>query len=270
MANEDTSSNKHTSGNNNLKVPPIKIVLGSHQSNNAVVNIASCSEEEQSEAGDTDSQSFTVDRRPEHKKFSHRNNSNNSNAGDTNQIETIERHTRRHNRFSGIIDDTGEGGPSSGGRASSSSDRSASSTPSSESESIASNSTIISDHNLSQQQQTRSNRLGIKDDGSSTSTSTSGSGRQEQRTFRSKGQHSRTSFVNERAPSNSISGKKSQEASSEQNSETSNTKEHAPNSNQRITRSSQRAAQQVKVDGVANESNGADEVNDNQDKSKFS
>lgn len=281
MANEEPSaSNKYTPSNNNLKVPPIKIVLSSHQSNNAVVNMANSSEEDPSGASDRDFQgaSTGADHRAEHKKFSQRNNSN-QNASDNNQ-GSADRSSRRYNRLSGLTSDNNgsEVGISSGGRASSSSDRSTSSTPSSESESIASNSTIISEPNSHQQQQqyqqqARTNRISFRDDASSTSssTTTSNTSKQELRSSRPKS-ISRAFIPNERVINPIAAGKKFQnDPSAEQGSETPNSREHTHNSNQRITRSSQRAAQQVKVESNSAEFAANDETNmsENQDKSKY-
>lgn len=149
------------------------------------------------------------------------------------------------------------------------SDRSSSTSPSSDSESLDSNHTIISEN-----QQERNNRSDQKDD------ATQGKFDKVSRGHTAKGNNAgegcssidqKVSYATPNATTNVSGGKRPhQDQSSDASFDSAaTTREPTSSSNQRITRSSQRAAQQNKSDNNSNETNGDDTnlVDNNQDKS---
>lgn len=246
MASEE--SNKFSS---NLKVPPLKIVLSSHQ-NNAVVNTSNTEEDHFKSSENEDDSNDHL----EHKKILRRNSQDIS--------EACERNLKKGSRGSSDRNESESGQPSSrtaefstSSSSSSSSDRSSTATPSSESESMASNSTIISE----QHQVKGSKTADLKDDAST--------GRQDRSKFGVKVTSNDRQSTNNAA----LTAKKAHEVNIEQCNDSTTTKEQILNANQRITRSSQRAAQQSKTETsneTSNETAGDEPVvSENQDKGKL-
>lgn len=241
MANEESS--KFSS---NPKVPPLKIVFSSHH-NNAVISSLN---EDSTKFDEIDDNSND---QPEPREPNRRNS-----------LEINEVNQRQHKKSSKIsverggsdsVQNSSKTNVSSSSNSStttttSTPDRSDSTTPSSESESLAStiileNPSVKGAKNDNNDQETLVHKLSSK--------------------FGFKVSSSEKISHNETAD---ISGKKSQDNIVEQSSECSSavTKEQILNANQRITRSSQRAAQQSKTENQG-ELNGEDSiVSENQDK----
>lgn len=283
MANEESS--KFSS--QNLKVPPLKIVLSSHQQNNSVVNAVADVEGDELKFKSFDSSApmfaSTDDRAniqcnldkeggPIVLKFetvttsptsgaAADNNSDDSKNQKKSTRSLSERNESESELQSGVnmtSTSFSSASSSSSGSASSNSDRSSTTTPSSESESIASNSTIISDHAQQPPTQTPA-KTSNKDD--------IGNSKQDKNL---KSNLKVANLITDK-PIVSNNSRKTQDSNAEQSSETNsnnNSKEQQTlNANQRITRSSQRAAQQNKSDNLS-DSNVNDEpmVSENQDK----
>lgn len=234
MANEDSAK-----ASTNLKVPPLKIVLSSHQ-NNAVVNKCSQGDEEHP-------------RSIEHKidsSIEHYSTKDSNRRGSLESKEVSDRQSNKRAQKAASSTSRGESSvnkftdlSNSSSSSSSSLDRSTSTSPSSESESLASNSTIISEIPLAKPKTDRdeTNTLSKPD--------------------------RPTRYIGR-----SSTGDRSAANLKDHSSETSTpsgSRDHTLNANQRITRSSQRAAQQVRFEN-AHDQNG-DETNliENQDKGKY-
>lgn len=240
MANEESS--KFSS---NPKVPPLKIVFNSHH-NNAVISSLN---EDSAKFCEKDDNSND---QPELEEVVRRNSLE---INDSNQ-----KHNRKSSKLSIERNESNSGHTSNKAAAFSSSssstttttstpDRSNSTTPSSESESLAS--TIILDNQ---------NVKSAKNENSDHETVVS----------KQVPKCGFKVFSSEKISTNEpdTSGKKSQDNTVEQSNDSSNvsTKEQILNANQRITRSSQRAAQQIRTENQG-ELNGDDSiVSESQDK----
>lgn len=242
MANEE--SNKFPSS---PKVPPLKIVLSQHQSN-AVVNLGSIGNDDQYKSLDKDNDS---DDNRDQEKLARRDSLDD------------DKYQKKSSKSSTELIET-ESGPassdplvfsSSSSSSSTSSERQSSTTPSSESESLASNSTIISENQ----------QVKIKAEPKDDTTSIS----KQDKVAKCGVKFSTAERV---VISTGPSGKKLHETSSELTSDSnvsSNSKEQTLNANQRITRSSQRAAQQSKTDNSGEQSIDETNITENLDKSKY-
>lgn len=221
------------SSSSNLKVPPLKIVLSSHQNNSAIIDTSN-QDDDQTDAREKIERDYIVE-----------------SDGDTGDKQLSRKNTRvtPESKDSSDLGHSSSKGTNHSSSSSSSfgSDRSTSTSPSSESESLDSNLTIISDNHQSkskpdpkeetlQNKNERISRHGVR--GSST------------------------------ANTSATVAKRAQDSNAEHTGDatTTSSKEHTLNANQRITRSSQRAAQQNKSEN-ASETNGDDSnVPENQDR----
>lgn len=225
--------------NSNLKVPPIKIVLSSNQ-NSAVVNI--CNQQSGNEQSDSDAKTDisgnTSSRDVASVDGAKESGTKAQRKASRTPPEDAEAESNRYDEFFGSSS------------TSSASDRSESTSPTSDSESVASNSTIISDH------------LQVK---AKTENEASVTKREKESRVESKNNPTTDSKP-------SSSSKRSHENSAESNqNETapSGPREQVTNANQRITRSSQRAAQQNRAEN-SNDLNAEDQnMSENQDKRKY-
>lgn len=226
--------------NSNLKVPPIKIVLSSNQ-NSAVVNI--CNQQQANDQSDSDGKTDT---------------SGHASSRDVASVESKESGAKTLRKASRTSPDDAESESNrfnefyDSSSASTTSERSVSTSPTSDSESVASNSTIISDnHQVKVKGENEGEASVVK----------------REKESRVEGKSNPTT---ESKPSSSI--KRSHESSAESNqNETAaaSHREQITNANQRITRSSQRAAQQNRVDN-SNDLNAEDQnMSENQDKRKY-
>lgn len=240
MGNEaNVKTGKST--NSNLKVPPIKIVLSSNQ-NSAVVNI--CNQQQNNDQSDSDTKTdvsgHTSSREVSSVDTSKDSATKTPRKASRTSPDDVESESNRFDEFFGTSS------------SSSSSERSATTSPSSDSESVASNSTIISDNHQA--------KVKAENDGESSIVKRDKESRTE----------SKSNPITESKPS--TSNKRSHETSAESSqNETpaSGPREHVTNANQRITRSSQRAAQQNRAEN-SNDLNVEDHnMSENQEKSKY-
>lgn len=228
MANEDSSKSS-----TNLKVPPLKIVLSSHQ-NNTVVNRSS-NEEDQLKSSES--------------KLECNGDQYMKESGRRASAELKEVTDRAYKRGSKNSTDRGESDSgqtlvkyaesSSSSSSNFSLDRSTSTSPSSESESLASNSTIISE----------STQVRVKTESRDETTPS--------RPERA----SRCSF---KASTSDRTGASTKDQAGD--SGPSSSREQTLNANQRITRSSQRAAQQVRFENPHEQIGDDPVLAENQDK----
>lgn len=201
------------SSNSNLKVPPLKIVLSSHQNNSAIVNVSNHDGDESDSRRDKMDRDYQVE-----------------SDGDTGDKRVISRKNSRSSPDRKDADhlQTPAKNDTSSSSSTSSSDRSTTTSPSSESESLDSNLTIISDN-----QQTRT-KVDQREEAPQT---------KQEKTPRHtvKGEKSTSGQQsNKRANSDNLT-----ETVNDSNNQAGN-RDQSLNANQRITRSSQRAAQQNK------------------------
>lgn len=232
MANEDSAKSS-----TNLKVPPLKIVLSSHQ-NNAVVSKCGQYSEDSSKTSDHKSDCNSE----------HLSGKDSSRRASLELKELTDRQHKRSHKASSSdrtepsvnkFNDLSNSSSSSG----SSIDRSTSTSPTSESESLASNSTIISEIPLAKPKCDRDESVNPSKPDRATR-------------FAGRG------VVSDRSATSL------KEHQNEASTPTSS-RDHNLNANQRITRSSQRAAQQIRFDNPHEQNGDETHLADSQEKGEF-